>query len=367
MAGRIAVTGAHGFLGWHLRCHLKAMGHDDVVPIGRADFADDEVLGSALADADHVVHLAGMNRGDEDEIERANIDLADHLARILRDTGSEAQVVFANSVHRDRDTAYGRSKRRAAEILADWSERSGGRFCDLVIPNVFGEHGRPYYNSVVATFCHQLAEGEELTVHDDAGMELVHAQEVCAEIRSALEGGATGSRQLTGHEITVHGLVDRLRHFADEYEAHRVPDVRDPFDLKLFNTYRSFLFPRRYPVSLPVHSDERGSLVEAIKSENGGQTFVSDTRPGITRGNHFHLEKIERFLVLRGEAIIRLRRLFDDEVLEFKVGGSAPAYVDMPTLHTHNITNIGDDELVTLFWAHEIFDPDAPDTYREVV
>jgi UDP-2-acetamido-2,6-beta-L-arabino-hexul-4-ose reductase len=293
------------------------------------------------------------------------------IARALLDALSAADgrphVVYANSIHYDRDTAYGRGKRQGAELLAGWASRAGGRFTNLVLPHVYGEGGRPNYNSVVATFCHELAQNKNPQMSKEGNLELAHAQQVAAEVITCIRQSRAGESRLAGEPLQVSALLEQLQSFASEYGNQIIPRLGSGFELDLFNTYRSYLFPAHYPVMLTKRSDARGALFEAVKSLHGGQCFISTTRPGVTRGNHYHSRKLERFLVLQGNALIRLRRLLTPRVHEFSVSGTTPCYIDMPTFHTHDITNTGAEELVTLFWSHEIFDPGQPDTYAEKV
>ncbi|MEO0375507.1 MAG: NAD-dependent epimerase/dehydratase family protein [Cyanobacteria bacterium P01_A01_bin.17] len=366
---KIVITGAHGLLGWHLRCRLGAdeTFKDQLVPLDRPAFNDDQKLAAALTGATAVVHLAGVNRASEAEVETGNITIAKRLAEGLQAAKVTPHVLFANSVHKDQDNAYGRGKTTAHQILADWAKEHGAKYTELVLPHIFGECGRPFYNSVVFTFCHQLVQGEPLTVNADGRLELLHAQDICDRIAEVLKQGQTGELRLPGHKISVKAVADQLSAIHDSYSGDIIPDLRDRFELQLFNTLRSFMYPSFYPRGLKLNTDNRGSLFEAVKNQNGGQAFLSTTKPGITRGNHYHFTKIERFLVVRGQANICIRRLLDDHIETFKVSGEQPTYIDMPTLHTHNITNTGNDELMTLFWSHEIFDPEAPDTYYEPV
>lgn len=364
---RLGITGGEGFLGWHIRVHVHADKTVEAVPAGRKIFADPSALTEFVQGKDAIVHLAGMNRGDEAEIEHTNLGLTKALIDACERMQARPHIVFANSTHFDHDTAYGRSKRLSAEMLDAWASRCGARFTNLVIPGVFGEGGRPLYNSVVSTFCHQLASGEAPRILEDREIELVHAQEVAGAVMSAVRGNQAGCIRLGGRVTTVTALLDRLNQLAEEYGANLLPSVANHFDLALFNTYRSYLFPKHYPVALERRADARGSLFEAVRTMHGGQCFFSTTQPGITRGNHYHTSKIERFLVAQGEAVIRVRRLYAASAIEFRVSGSAPVYVDMPTFHTHNITNVGHGELLTLFWAHEIFDPNRSDTHPEPV
>lgn len=363
----IVVTGTEGFLGWHLRAYFHPRPEFKIIGVDRQSFADPARLQELIRQADAVVHLAGMNRGKDHEIEQVNVDLTIRLIDACRHSRAQPQIVLANSTHRERDTAYGRSKRHSASLLAAWASETGSVFTDLVIPNVFGEGGRPFYNSVVSTFCYQLASGEEPSIIHDGGLELVHAQAVAEEAASAIKNRAAGEIRMAGATITVADLLRKLQGFDRSYRGHLIPQFTDDLDLDLFNTYRSYLYPMHYPVTLPLHGDERGQLFEAVKSIHGGQCFISTTKPGITRGNHYHTRKVERFLVLNGEAVIRIKKLFTQDMVEFKVAGSVPQYIDMPTFCTHNITNTGSVDLTTLFWAHEIYDPQRSDTIREPV
>ncbi len=362
----IGVTGAYGFLGFHLRAALFSNKDYEVRCAGRDTFADSKTLAEFVTGVDAIVHLAGLNRAPDDEILKTNVELAVSLTQACDEVACYPHIVFSSSTHVDRDSVYGLSKRKVADHFAEWSENNAGRFSNLVLPNIFGEYCKPFYNSAVATFCHQLSLGEELTVNEGQ-VELVHAQEVCRLIQETLETQRVGEYRMTGREVSVPELAERLSTMSSQYQAQLMPDFKDDFDLSLFNTLRSYLFPSFYPKALTLHTDNRGSLFEAIRSLNGGQCFVSTTKPGITRGDHYHHYKVERFLVIEGEAVIRIRKLFSDEVREFPVSGEEPVFIDMPPFHTHNITNTGASKLVTLFWAHEIFNPEKPDTYGEPV
>ena len=364
---RLGITGSDGMLGWHLRCYLKQFDDVEVALANRETFADSSALEAFVGDVDAIAHFAGQIRGSDEEIAATNPGLAERLVAACEARGVTPHVVYSSSTHIDGDSVYGASKRRAGDILAAWAERSGARFCNLVLPHVFGERTRPNYNSAVATFAHQLASGEEPVVNSAGKVELLHAQDVAARVLQICRDGETGTSREQGEPLGVSELAERLRHMASSYENLVIPDVRDKLELRLFNQYRQYLFPDFYPRTLQLNSDDRGDLVEVVKNLNGGQAFFSTTKPGITRGNHFHYNKIERFLVLQGQARIEIRQLFSDTVHAFDVSGDTPAFIDMPTLHTHNITNTGDTPLLTLFWAHEIFDPDAPDTVFEPV
>ena len=362
----VLVTGADGFLGWHFRC--RCIGEPGLVlhPAGRSAFDDLAALRELVHGTDWVVHLAGQNRGEDSALATTNRHLATTIAEMISTAPRPISVVFASSTHIDRDTAYARSKREAAGILTAAAESNGGTCATVVFPHIFGERARPFYNSVVATFCHQLANEEQPKVLANGDLELLHAQTAADVILNCIRGSKIDLRP-AGHRIDVVTLLAKLQGLAAVYGENLLPDIRSRLDLELFNTYRHYLFPSRYPRALKKLGDNRGELFEAVKSLNGGQAFLSSTHPGITRGNHFHKRKFERFLVLAGRAQIQLRRLFDSQKHSFEVSGDAPCVIDMPTMHTHNITNIGDGELVTMFWSSEVFDRNDPDTYTEAV
>ncbi|MBA3032736.1 MAG: NAD-dependent epimerase/dehydratase family protein [Gammaproteobacteria bacterium] len=365
---KIGITGAEGLIGWHQRAYLKTIGGDHEIRLAnRETFKQPGLLSEFVNGLDAIIHLAGMNRGNDAQVEATNRALAHDLVAACEQTGARPFVVYANSTHEDQDTAYGRGKRAAANTFHRWAERSGAGFTNLILPHVFGEFGKPFYNSVVSTFCHQLARQEAPQIITDGDLELLHAQDVVAQCWKAIQENQRGDIRMAGVGMKVSELLRHLTVMRDRYQAMVMPPLESVLDVRLFNTLRSYLFPGYYPVALTLHSDARGSLFEVVKSNSGGQVFMSTTHPGITRGNHFHTRKVERFLVASGEADIRLRKLFSDEVTSFKVRGETPCYVDIPTFHTHHISNTGQSELVTLFWANEIFDPGDPDTFPELV
>lgn len=360
LTGRIAITGAHGFLGWHLSCRLLALHGVEALRLGRADLADPTRLAHALADVETVIHVAGVNRAETDEdVEQGNVVLAEALSTALRDR--PVHLVFANSVQADLDTAYGRGKRKAAKTLAALP----GTFADVLLPNLFGEHGRPGYNSFVATFAHQVAHGEKPTVTGDRLIPLLHAQGAAQALIDAAERREDHESRPLGEPHGITETLDLLNEFHALYaRTGDVPDVSTPFRRDVFNTYRAALWPDGYPINKQMHSDPRGDLVETSRSHGAvSQSFVSSTKPGFVRGEHYHLHKIERFIVFKGEAEIQLRRLFHDEVLTFRVSGKEPAILDMPTMWTHNLRNVGDEDVITVFWSDQLLDPSNPDQY----
>lgn len=365
---RIAITGGHGFLGWHTAARVRALHGTDAVRIGRADFADPSRLAALLAGVDVVLHLAGVNRAASDEeVEQGNVALAAGLAAALAGQERPIDVVYANSVQAELDNPYGRGKAAAATLLRDVVGAAGGDFADLLLPNLFGEHGRPGYNSFVATFAHEVAAGRRPTVTGDREIPLLHVQDAAREMLDSV--GRTERRVVEGELRGIGEVLSLLEQTHAIYATRgEIPPLPGPFEVNLFNTYRAAAFPGMWPLTPQVHADGRGELFETVRAHGGtGQAFVSTTRPGRTRGDHYHLHKVERFVVVRGEAEIRLRRLLHDEVVTFRLSGERPSFVDMPTLWVHNIRNVGDSELVTMFWADQLLDAENPDQYPEKV
>lgn len=362
---RIVLTGAHGFLGWHTRLRLEALTDHEVVPVTRASWHE---LDAAVFKADAVLHLAGVNRADSDEeVEAGNRQLGADVARAVAKSGRPLSVVVSGTIQVERDNAYGRGKLAAQLTIADATRANGGRFTEVRLPNLFGEHGAPFYNSFVATFVHAVIAGDSPVIKDNL-VELLHAQDAAQALIDGLDGKASMIRP-SGAQVGVRDVWNVLEEFHRVYvPSGEFPDLSTKFRVELFNTYRSALFPSHYPIRLTPHSDTRGTFVETVRCRGGeGQSSFSTTAPGITRGEHFHLTKIERFAVIQGAGRISLRRMFHDEVIDFDVSGESPVAIDMPVGWVHNITNTGSETLITQFWTHEVFRPDAPDTFPEPV
>lgn len=369
----IALTGADGFVGWHLRCRLKAMFTGlEVRAIGRREMKSARLLRTALTGAGAVIHLAGANRGSDDVLRRTNVELADDLVQALDAVGGQPRVAYANSAHAaathtSSDSAYGSSKRDAGRTLQSWGQRSGAPVANLMLPNLFGECARPRYNSAVATFCADLAAGRPSEVNGSGTTELMPVQDACAVILESLSSELDGCRRVEGGVVAIPEVYARLRRLHAAYGGSALPPLHDRLDLLLFNALRTAMYPGHYPMPLTTARDARGGFSEVAKGSGQTQTSFSTTAPGFTRGEHFHFEKIERFAVVSGKAVIRIRRLFSSDIVSFAAEGGVPVVVDMPPLHAHNITNIGSDPLVTIFWTNDHFNPGAPDTFAEPV
>ena len=371
---RVVVTGARGLLGWHASVRLHAANCTaqfkgfpapyDKVELSHAEFENDDILVRALSNADAVLHFAGLNRAENDKmIEATNPAIARRLKWGCEQAGVSPHIVYANSTHATTNTAYGRSKAMAADIL----QSSIGLFTDLILPHIFGEGARPYYNNVTATFIDKILKEEVVIPNPDGKVQLLHAGEAAQQAIDAIHEGLTGRITPSVEPMRVPDLLEKLMGFHHSYQANIFPNLQNNFDLALFNSYRASSYPNGWPIPLELRTDHRGILFEAIKGGGGGQSFLSTTLPGVTRGNHFHINKVERFLVVQGKAKIRIRKVLSEEIWEYHVNGNVPVAVDMPTLHTHSIENVGNIPLLTLFWTHDLFDPNNPDTYADEV
>lgn len=366
---KIGITGQRGFVGTHLYNTLGLLSEEfERIPFEDVYFQDETALDNFVGQCDVIVHLAAVNRHEDTEaLYQINLDLVTRLIYALERTDSTAHILFSSSTQEERDNPYGRSKKEGRELLIDWAVRSGGKFTGMIVPNVFGPFGRPYYNSFIATFCHQLTHDEQPTINQDGEVKLIYVGELVQEIIGKIRQAQTEVIYEIPHTSVnkVSEVLNKLENFKETYfEDGRIPALETNFDLNLFNTFRCYMdIKGYYPVKYVQHTDPRGAFVEIIRMDIGGQSSYSTTVPGITRGNHFHTRKIERFAVIKGKALIQLRKMDTDEVFDYYLDGSQPAYVDMPIWYTHNIKNIGEEELITLFWINEPYDAADPDTY----
>ena len=365
----VGITGSDGLIGYHLRVLLDNIDGIEVKCANRMTFSSENEMSEFTKGLDYIVHLADKNVGADEDLRSINLSISEALVGACERSDTRPHIIFASSTHTllNPNAAYSISKVECSTYISKWCSDYNCNFTNLIIPHVFGEFGKPFYNSVVSSFCYQLANGEETKVINDKELELLHAFDVAKGIHEIIQSNATGEIKLDGEKTSVINLRDRLMHLSNLYLENIIPQSLSPLDSKLFNTFRSYLPENYYPQEYMKHTDERGMLFESIKAEHTGLTFCSTTKPGITRGNHYHIDKFERFIVLQGEAVIRFRRLFTDEIKTFKVNGEKPSYIDIPTFTTHNITNIGKSNLLTLFWSNVFFDPDNPDTYFEEV
>lgn len=375
---KIGITGQNGFVGDHLFRTLALDESVELVPFERNAFADIGLLEDFVLKCDVIVHLAAMNRHeDQNVIYNTNLELVSKLIAACEKQGATPHILFSSSTQEEKDNLYGKSKKEGKEKFMAWAGTNDGRFTSLTIPNVFGPFGKPNYNSVVATFCHKIARNEEPTIINDGEVGLIYVNELvqcfievvngAAEVRSIGEN----SYQLdipANHHKKVSEILKLLLSYKSDYMENGIfPNLEDAFEKALFNTFRCYVPESHYPVKYTKHTDPRGSFVEIARTQTSGQFSFSTTVPGITRGNHYHTRKAERFAVISGKALIQLRKIGTDEVIDYYLDGSEPAYVDMPIWYTHNIKNIGEEELITLFWINEPYNPEDADTYFEDV
>ena len=369
---RIGITGQAGFVGTHLFNLLNTKNDVTTIPFEDAYFEKPALLVEFVKQCDVIVHLAAVNRcNSQEELYETNIHLVNQLIEAMQTANVSPHIIFSSSTQENRDNLYGKSKREGRKKLSTWAENNNALFTGLVIPNVYGPFGAPFYNSVIATFCHQLTHGEQPNIDVDGLLKLIYVGELTEQIYQIAISGKSQKELLLPHtaEKKVSELLILLESYKTQYvEQGIIPALPSIFEINLFNTFRCYIdIQSHFPVLLKKNEDERGIFVETIKLHSGGQVSFSTTKPAITRGNHYHIRKIERFVVLQGEARIQLRKIGTNEVLNFTISGEKPSYVDMPIWYTHNITNIGKTELITQFWINEMFNPNDPDTYFEAV
>ena len=377
---RIGITGQSGFLGTHL---FNTLYLDKVtfqtVPFEDDFFSDFNKLKDWVKKCDVIVHFAAVNRHkDLDTIYTTNLFLVRELIRALEESLVYPHILFSSSTQENRENAYGNSKKEGRRLFEEWAVRNNSKFTSFLIPNVFGPFGNPFYNSVVATFCHQLTHNEQPRVDVDSELNLIYVGQLIAVIIRQIHNVAKRKENDAVIEkvevdpttkISVSDLLRKLEKFQRDYfELGLIPNLDNEFDRNLFNTLICYIDHKNfYPFYLKSNSDNRGSFVEILKISSGGQVSFSTTYSGITRGNHFHTRKAERFCVIKGKALISLRKFNSGEVLSFNMDGYKPSFVDMPVWFTHSIKNTGREDVFTVFWISEFFNPEDPDTYFESV
>lgn len=371
----ILITGAGGFVGKNLVATLRTAGYTDLMLFEKDDTP--ETLADYCRRAAFVVHLAGINRPTApSEFYTGNAGLTDTLLANLEAAGNTAPVLVTSSTQAELDNDYGKSKRQAEEAIFAHRRRTGAMVYVFRMPGVFGKWCRPNYNSVVATFCHNVAHGLPIQVRDSAfSLPLVYIDDVVACILAAFDGDVMMDRSATPichmhpiHEVTLGRLAELIQGFAAGRASLAVPDLAPgSFEKKLYSTYLSYLPSDQFSYPLEMHTDNRGSFTEFLRSPERGQVSINISHPGIVKGNHWHHTKNEKFLVVKGEGVIRFRNIFSKEVIEYHVSGDKLEVVDIPCGYTHNIENVGTEDMVTVMWANEAFDPDHPDTFFEPV
>jgi UDP-2-acetamido-2,6-beta-L-arabino-hexul-4-ose reductase len=369
----VLITGAQGFIGRNFAARLSTV--PDLTPFLLDVENTDAEWRDALSQADIIFHLAGINRPKSvEEFETGNAGLTEWMCDLLRANGRKPKIVMSSSIQAALDNPYGISKRKGEDALMAFGRETGAPVSIHRLKNVFGKWCRPNYNSVTATFCHNIAHDLPISVSDPGNVvDLIYVDDIVEAFLQELAHPTEAPESfrapdtIPGTRITLGDLAGRIQSFHEMCSSLRVPDFSVRFNQCLYATYLSYVEPARHEYGLDIKSDARGSLAEFIKSQYFGQVFVSRTHPGITRGNHYHHTKTEKFFVIEGDALIRMRHIESDEVTEYRVRGDAYRVVNIPPGHTHSIENVGTGEMIALFWASEIFDPDRPDTYFTLV
>jgi UDP-2-acetamido-2,6-beta-L-arabino-hexul-4-ose reductase len=363
---RILVTGADGFIGKNLISNLETHADFEITPFTR--FHSNEELRAYVAQADFIFHLAGVNRPlDPHEFQTGNVKLTELLCQAIAELGKKVPIVFSSSIQAERYNAYGKSKIDAENALLELNKTSGSPIYICRLPNVFGKWAKPNYNSAVATFCHNISSGLPIDIHDpDALISLVYIDDLVEQFISLLNEGSSQPTFVDVtpvYEISVGDLADQLYQFRQSRETLVVEPVGEGLTRALYSTYLSYLTKDNFTYEVPVHGDSRGVFVEMVKTHDSGQVSYFTAEPGITRGGHYHHSKNEKFLVISGEAKFRFRHIISGECHELVTSGDEPVVVETVPGWSHDITNIGDSELIVMLWANEVFDQGKPDTY----
>lgn len=366
----ILITGARGFMGKNLRSALTGR-YGDAHRLMLLDMPHtEEELLAAAAEADFVFHLAGVNRPtDPADFQKGNADFTRQLLTLLKERGKRPPVLLSSSIQAALENPYGQSKLSAEQAVADYGRETGSAVYLYRLPNVFGKWSRPNYNSAVATFCHNVARGLPITVNDPSvTLRLVYIDDVVEEFLRAMEGQPHREGEWCTvqpvHEVNLGHMAELIQSFPALRDSLTAPDQSDPLVKKLYATYLSFLPPEDFSRPTVTHADQRGSFTELLHMGSRGQVSLNISKPHITKGDHWHQTKHEKFIVLQGEGVIRFRKVGDSTVIAYKVSGENLTVVDIPTGYTHSIENTGDTDMLTLMWANEVFDPAHPDTLR---
>jgi UDP-2-acetamido-2,6-beta-L-arabino-hexul-4-ose reductase len=364
---KILITGAKGFVGKNLIVTLERL---ENLEIYHFDIdTDPALLDTYTKDCEFVFHLAGVNRPQNvEEFMEGNFGFTSVLLNSLKNNHNTCPILITSSIQADLDNPYGQSKKAGEDLLFSYGQETGAKVLVYRLPNVFGKWCRPNYNSAVATFCHNIAHDLPVKVNDpDVVMNLVYIDDVVEELIRALNGKETREGDFCivpiVHTIKLGEIVELIYSFKNSHSELSIPNMADAFTKKLNATYLSYLPEDQFSYPLKMNADNRGSFTEMIRTPERGQVSVNISKPGITKGNHWHHTKNEKFLVVSGRGVIRFRKVGSDKVIEYHVSGEKLEVVDIPTGYTHNIENLGDSDMVTIMWANECFDPEKPDTY----
>lgn len=364
---KILVTGANGFIGRNLIAELNNRGYTEILKVTRKTPISQ--LEEYIKECDFVYHLAGINRpDDEKEFMEGNFGFTSRLLDLLKKNNNKSPILITSSIQAKRDNHYGRSKKAGEDLLFDYNKEIGSKIYVYRLPNVFGKWSRPNYNSVVSTFCHNIANDLEIKINDpEADLNLCYIDDILDEFLKALNDNPTIENGFcivpTTYNVKLGKLSELIKNFKESRNDLSIPNMEDELEKKLYSTYLSYLPKDKFSYPLKMNVDNRGSFTEFIRTPERGQVSVNVSKPGITKGNHWHHTKNEKFLVVSGEGKIRFRKINSEEIIEYRVSGEKLEVVDIPTGYTHSIVNIGDTDMVTLMWANECFNPEKSDTY----
>lgn len=368
---KILVTGAKGFIGRNLIAELKNKGYEDVA--GYDVDTDPTLLEAYAINCDFVFHLAGVNRPEDPaEFMKGNFGFTSELLNLLKKHRNTVPIMLSSSIQAALDNPYGKSKKAGEDLLFDYSKETGAKVLVYRFPNVFGKWCRPNYNSAIATFCNNIANGLPIKINDpEAELNLVYIDDILDELIRALDGNESRDGDYCFVPVTYKAKLGNIATLIESFKDSRsdlsVPDMGDAFAKKLYSTYLSYLPKDAFSYPLNMHVDSRGSFTEFLRTPDRGQISVNISRPGIVKGQHWHHTKNEKFLVVSGKALLQFRKIGTDEIIEYHLSGEKLEAIDVPPGYTHNIINEGDTDLVALVWANEPFDPDRPDTYPQEV
>ncbi len=368
---KVLITGARGFIGKNLCFHLKENGIE-VLPFDRENTEED--LKNYLLEADFIVHLAGINRPlKEEEFIDGNVNFTVKLLSLLKQSGRQIPLFFSSSTQAERDNPYGKSKAKAEEQIFVFGKETGNPVYVYRLYNVYGKWCRPSYNSVIATWCYNISRGIDIQInHDAPSISFVYIDDVCKEILSLIKGDKIPEQGILHYvephdDATLEEIASILYGFKASRDNYEVPDISTPFKKKLHATYLSYLEEDQFAYPLLTHMDSRGSFTEILRSQNNGQFSVNIINPGITKGNHYHHSKNEKFLVVKGKCLVQFRKIDESKIISYEENGSSMRVVDIPPGYTHSIQNIGKEQAIVFMWANEPFDENNPDTYPLMV
>ncbi|MBZ6527599.1 SDR family oxidoreductase [Aerococcaceae bacterium DSM 111021] len=363
----ILVTGANGFVGKNLVATLEQNDDYQILKVTRETATDE--LKELAKQADFIYHLAGVNRPEkEEEFHEGNVDFTQTLLDALIEAGNKAPILITSSTQAANDSSYGKSKKAGEDLVFQYGADNGVETYVYRLPNLFGKWSKPNYNTVIATFSHKIARDEEITVNDpNVKLTLVYVDDLVEEFVRALNDNGTKDGNYYQvpviYKETLGHIADLLKEFKESRNTRVVSNLDDDFTRKLYSTYLNFLPTDQFSYPLVMHEDPRGSFTEFVKSPNAGQVSINVSKPGITKGEHWHHTKNEKFLVVSGQGVVRFRDYFSNEVIEYEVSGDKLEVVDIPTGYTHSIVNNGESDMVTVMWVNEMFDPNNPDTF----